>query len=264
MLVKDHKESSLPLLSINSLQVSVESNIILKDFSLSVSEGEVHVIMGPNGSGKSTLSHVLAGKDGYNIIDGKIDFNGEDLLSLTPEERACKGMFLGFQYPVEIPGVPSGTFLKEAVNSVRKYRGEAEYDAMQFLSLIKDVCKTMDISDQMLRRPLNVGFSGGEKKRHEILQMALLEPSLAILDETDSGLDIDALRTVANGINGLLAPNRSVILITHYQRMLEYIKPDFIHILYEGKIVLTGGMELVETLEKDGYAGLELDSAKKK
>jgi Fe-S cluster assembly ATP-binding protein len=250
----------MPMLKISNLHVNVDDKAILNGIDLSIDAGEVHAIMGPNGSGKSTLSYVLAGRDGYTVTDGTIQFQGKDLLALEPEERACEGMFLAFQYPVEIPGVPSGTFLKTAVNAIRKYRGEKQYDAMEFLTLVKEKQAELGISPAMMRRALNVGFSGGEKKRNEVLQMALLEPRLAILDETDSGLDIDALKTVAEGVNKMRSPHRAMIVITHYQRLLEYIAPDRVHVLSQGKIAHSGGMELVETLESDGYAGLGIES----
>ena len=250
----------MPMLEISNLHVNVDDKAILNGIDLSIEAGEVHAIMGPNGSGKSTLSYVLAGRDGYTVTDGTIQFQDKDLLALEPEERACEGMFLAFQYPVEIPGVPSGTFLKTAVNAIRKYRGEKQYDAMEFLTLIKEKQAELGISPAMMRRALNVGFSGGEKKRNEVLQMALLEPRLAILDETDSGLDIDALKTVAEGVNKMRSPQRAMIVITHYQRLLEYIAPDRVHVLSQGQIAHSGGMELVETLERDGYAGLGIES----
>ena len=249
------------MLEISNLHVAVDDKPILKGLDLKVGNGEVHAIMGPNGSGKSTLSYVLAGRDGYDVTEGSVIFQGQDLLALAPEDRACEGVFLAFQYPVEIPGVPSGTFLKTAVNAIRKYRGEKELDAMEFLNLMKEKRAQLGISDEMMRRALNVGFSGGEKKRNEVLQMALLEPRLAILDETDSGLDIDALKTVADGVNSLRAPHRAMVVITHYQRLLEYIAPDHVHVLAHGKIARSGGMELVETLERDGYAGLGIETA---
>ncbi len=250
----------MSLLNVKDLSVSVDSKLILDGFNLSVKPGQVHAVMGPNGSGKSTLSHILAGRDGYNINRGEIEFLGKNLFDLLPEERAGEGLFLAFQYPVEIPGVPCGTFLKETVNAVRKLRNEKPYDAIEFLSLMKDACSKVGINSEMLQRALNVGFSGGEKKRNEVLQMALLKPKLAILDETDSGLDVDALKIVANGVNSLRSPDRSVIVITHYKRMLEYIVPDHVHIISDGKIAHSGGMELVEILERDGYAGLGIDT----
>jgi len=253
----------MSLLEVSDLHVSVGEKSILNGLNLSVGEGEVHAIMGPNGSGKSTLSHVLAGRDGYEILNGQVSYNDLDLLTLEPDIRACEGVFLAFQYPVEIPGVPSGTFLKEAVNAVKKYNGEKEYDAIEFLALLKEACVKIGINYEMMRRALNVGFSGGEKKRNEVLQMALLNPKLTILDETDSGLDVDALKIVAEGINSLRTPKQSIILITHYQRMLEYIRPDYVHVLFNGVIARSGGMELVEILEKQGYAGLGIDTQAK-
>jgi Fe-S cluster assembly ATP-binding protein len=242
------------MLEIKNLSVSVGERAILKDLSLTVPTGEVHAIMGPNGSGKSTLSYILAGREGYEITGGSVTLDGEDILALAPEERAAKGLFLGFQYPVEIPGVPTATFLRMALNSVRKARGESELDAIQFLRLLKSKTALLGITEEMQRRALNVGFSGGEKKRNEVLQMAILEPRLAILDETDSGLDIDALRIVADGVNALRAPDKSVLLITHYQRLLEYIVPDRIHVLAQGCIQRSGGKELALELEEKGYA----------
>ncbi len=242
------------MLTITNLSVSVGDRAILKDLSLTVPTGEVHAIMGPNGSGKSTLSYILAGREGYEISQGSVTLDDEDILALAPEERAAKGLFLGFQYPVEIPGVPTTTFLRTALNSVRKARGEQELDGIQFLRLLKAKTKMLGITDEMQRRALNVGFSGGEKKRNEILQMAILEPRLAILDETDSGLDIDALRIVAEGVNALRSPARSMLVITHYQRLLDYIVPDRIHVLAQGRIQRSGGKELALELEARGYA----------
>jgi Fe-S cluster assembly ATP-binding protein len=242
------------MLEIKNLSVSVGDRAILKDLSLSVPTGEVHAIMGPNGSGKSTLSYILAGREGYDITGGEVLLDGKDILALKPEERAAQGVFLAFQYPVEIPGVPTATFLRTALNAVRKARGETELDAIGFLRLMKQKTKTLGISDEMLSRAVNFGFSGGEKKRNEVLQMALLEPKLAVLDETDSGLDIDALRIVAEGVNALRAPTRSMLVITHYQRLLEYIVPDRIHVLAHGRIQRSGGRELALELEAKGYA----------
>jgi Fe-S cluster assembly ATP-binding protein len=242
------------MLQIRNLHVEVDGNEILKGISLTVAPGEVHALMGPNGSGKSTLAHVLAGRDGYDVTDGEVMYEGRDLLSLPPEERAVEGVFLAFQYPVEIPGVPNSTFLREAMNAVRKHRGESELDAMQFLKLVRAKTKELGISDEMLKRGVNVGFSGGEKKRNEILQMALLEPTLAVLDETDSGLDVDALKTVADGVNALRGPERSILVITHYQRLLDYIEPDHVHVLAGGRIVRSGGKELAKEVERRGYA----------
>ncbi len=242
------------MLQIRNLHVEVDGNEILKGISLTVAAGEVHALMGPNGSGKSTLAHVLAGRDGYDVTDGEVMYEGRDLLSLPPEERAVEGVFLAFQYPVEIPGVPNSTFLREAMNAVRKHRGESQLDAMQFLKLVRVKTKELGISDEMLKRGVNVGFSGGEKKRNEILQMALLEPTLAVLDETDSGLDVDALKTVADGVNALRGPERSILVITHYQRLLDYIEPDHVHVLAGGRIVRSGGKELAKEVERRGYA----------
>jgi Fe-S cluster assembly ATP-binding protein len=247
------------MLEIKDLHVSVDGNEILKGLDLEVGPGEIHAIMGPNGSGKSTLSHVISGRDGYEITGGRIIFQGEDLTGLEPEERAAKGIFLAFQYPVEIPGVPNTTFLKEALNSIRRYHGEDELDAMQFVKMVRKKTAELGISDDMLKRAVNVGFSGGEKKRNEILQMAVLNPSLAILDETDSGLDIDALKIVSEGVNKLRSPDRSMIIITHYQRLLDYIVPDKVHVLAHGRIQRTGGKELALELEEKGYA--EFDEA---
>ena len=242
------------LLEIKSLHVSVADTEILKGLSLSVSAGEVHAIMGPNGSGKSTLSYVLAGRDGYEITEGDILLNGVSLKDMNPEDRAIAGLFLAFQYPIEIPGVTNMTFLKTSVNSVRRGRGEEEMDAATFLRFVRDKAKALRLDDDMLKRPLNVGFSGGEKKRNEILQMSVLEPTMAILDETDSGLDIDALKTVAEGVNALRDAQRGMLVITHYQRLLDYTKPDIVHILADGQIVKTGSPELALELEKSGYA----------
>jgi len=241
------------MLEIKNLHVAVEGKEILKGLSLSIQPGQVHAIMGPNGSGKSTLSYVLAGRAGYDITEGSIVYNGEDLVALPPEARAAKGVFLAMQYPVEIPGVTTMTFLKTALNSQRRQRGEADIDAVGVLKLVRAKAKTLNVSEEMLKRALNVGFSGGEKKRLEILQMALFEPKLAILDETDSGLDIDALRLVAEGVNALRAPSRAMLVITHYQRLLDYIVPDRIHVLANGRIVAEGGKELALELEAKGY-----------
>ena len=236
------------------LQVRVEEREILHGLSLTVNQGEVHAIMGPNGSGKSTLSHVIAGKPGYEVTGGEILFKGEDLLEMSPDARAAKGVFLAFQYPVEIPGVATMTFLRTALNAQRKKRGEAELTTPEFLKRVREGAAKLSIGPEMLRRAVNVGFSGGEKKRNEILQMALLEPRLAVLDETDSGLDIDALKIVADGVNRLRSPERSSIVITHYQRLLDYIVPDIVHVLSKGRIVKTGGKELAHELEATGYA----------
>jgi len=242
------------MLEIKDLHVSVEGTEILKGFSLTINAGEVHAIMGPNGSGKSTLANVLAGREGYEITKGEIRFKGKDLADMDVSERAAAGVFLGFQYPVEIPGISGMNFLKSAVNAVRGARGEALLDAMDFMKLAKEKAKLLEMDEAMLKRAVNVGFSGGEKKRHEIVQMALLDPDLAILDETDSGLDIDALKVVAKGINTLKSPEKSVLLITHYQRLLNYVVPDHVHVLKDGVIQRSGGKELAEELEESGYA----------
>jgi len=246
------------MIEIKNLYASVETDDgekeILKGLDLSIESGQVHAIMGPNGAGKSTLSYVLAGRQGYNVTDGSITVDEQEFTSLAPEERAAAGMFLAFQYPVEIPGVNMNTFLKTAINAVRKSRGEEELDALGLLKLIKAKTKALGISDDMMKRAVNVGFSGGEKKRNEILQMAMLEPKFSVLDETDSGLDIDALKIVADGVNALRSPERSFLVITHYQRLLDYIKPDVVHVLADGKIVKTGGPELALELEEKGYA----------
>jgi Fe-S cluster assembly ATP-binding protein len=245
------------MLTIKNLHASVGDKEILKGIDLQVNAGEVHAIMGLNGSGKSTLANVLAGRASYDVTDGEVALEGEDLLELDPEERAQKGLFLAFQYPVEIPGVNNTYFLKAAVNAVRKYRGQEEYDAMDFLKLVKDKLKVLHIDQSLLNRPVNEGFSGGEKKRNEIFQMAVLDPKLAILDETDSGLDIDALKTVADGVNALRSPERAMIVVTHYQRLLNYIVPDFVHIMIDGKIVKSGGKELALEVEERGYDWLK-------
>jgi len=245
--------SKQPILEIKNLSAGVEGKQILKGINLSVSAGEVHAVMGPNGSGKSTLAAVLAGRDGYEVSDGEVIYDGKDLLDLDPEERAREGVFLAFQYPVEIPGVNSTYFLKAALNEIRKAKGEPELDAMEFLTLVKDKVKLLELSEDLLKRSVNEGFSGGEKKRNEIFQMAVLEPRLAILDETDSGLDIDALRIVAGGVNKLKRPDSAQLVITHYQRLLNFIIPDFVHVLVDGRIVRTGGKELALELEAKGY-----------
>jgi len=242
------------LLEIKNLHASVGDREILKGVDLTIRPGEVHAVMGPNGTGKSTLSYVLAGREGYEVTQGQVKFMGQDLLALEPSERACMGLFLAFQYPVEIPGVAGTTFLKTALNAIRKYRGEGELDAMQFLKHVRAKAKQLGVGDEMLRRPLNVGFSGGEKKRNEALQMAVLEPKLAILDETDSGLDIDALKVVADAVNSMRGPERSMMIITHYQRLLNYIVPDHVHVLVNGRITASGGKELAIELEAKGYA----------
>ncbi|MCB1720219.1 MAG: Fe-S cluster assembly ATPase SufC [Rhodospirillales bacterium] len=246
------------MLHIKDLRASIETDEgtveILKGVSLDVPAGQVHAIMGPNGAGKSTLSYVLAGREDYEVTKGSVTLDGVDLLALAPEERAAAGLFLAFQYPVEIPGVNMSTFLKTAINAVRKQRGEEELDALAMLKRIKATCAKLDISDDMMKRAVNVGFSGGEKKRNEVLQMAMLEPKFCVLDETDSGLDIDALRVVADGVNAMRSPDRGFLVITHYQRLLDYIQPDVVHVLAKGKIVKTGGPELAKELEDKGYA----------
>jgi len=249
------------MLTIENLQTQVEDKPILKGISLTVNPGEIHAIMGPNGSGKSTLSHVLAGRSGYEVTGGSVDFKGQNLLDMKPEERARAGIFLAFQYPVEIPGVSNIYLLKAALNAVRRHRGDNEVDAMDFLQLVKGKIKALGLDEQFLYRGVNEGFSGGEKKRNEILQMAILEPDLCILDETDSGLDIDALKIVADGVNALRSPERSFILVTHYQRLLDYIKPDFVHVLAHGRIVKSGGPELALELEEKGYGWVEQPAA---
>ncbi len=241
------------MLEIKDLKVKVEDKQILNGLSLSVKAGEIHAIMGPNGSGKSTLAHVLAGREGYEIVSGEVKFEGKDLLALSPEERARLGIFLAFQYPVEIPGVNNTYFLKAALNATRKARGEEELDAVDFLELVKTKLKSLKMDDSMLQRAVNEGFSGGEKKKNEVLQMAVLDPKLAILDETDSGLDIDALKVVADGVNALKSKDKAALVVTHYQRLLDYIVPDKVHVLAGGKIVKTGGKELALELEKKGY-----------
>jgi len=243
----------MPLLEIRNLHATVDGKEILKGIDLVLEAGQVHAIMGPNGSGKSTLSYVLAGREGYEVTEGSVLYDGRDLLALEADERARAGVFLAFQYPVEIPGVAGTTFLKAALNAVRGHRGEGPLDAMQFLKFVREKARALDVSDDMLRRALNVGFSGGEKKRNEVLQMAVLEPRLAILDETDSGLDIDALKTVADGVNKLRAPDRGMLVITHYQRLLDYIVPDRVHVLSGGRIVRSGDKSLALELEEKGY-----------
>lgn len=244
------------MLSITQLQAETaeEHKEILKGLNLTIRPGEIHAIMGPNGSGKSTLSKVLAGSEEYEVTGGEVTFNGEDILEMDPDLRAAAGIFLAFQYPVEIPGVPMTLFLKTALNAIRKNRGQEELDAIAFMRLMKETCAKLGVNEEMLKRPVNVGFSGGEKKRAEVLQMAMLDPKLCILDETDSGLDIDALRIVADGVNALRSPERSMLIITHYQRLLDYIKPDVVHILANGQIIKTGGPELALELEQKGYA----------
>ncbi len=245
------------MLSIRNLEAGIDGKPILRGLSLEIGKGEVHAIMGPNGSGKSTLAHILTGRDGYEITGGEVVYEGRNLLEMPAEERAREGVFLAFQYPVEIPGVSNIYLLKAALNAVRKHRGEGELDAMDFLKLVKDRMKLVEMDEQFLYRPVNEGFSGGEKKRNEILQMAVLQPKLGILDETDSGLDIDALRVVANGVNALRGPERSLMLVTHYQRLLDYIVPDYVHVLAGGRIVKSGDRGLALELEKRGYGWIE-------
>ena len=245
------------MLKIDNLHASVAGKEILKGLSLEVKAGEVHAIMGPNGAGKSTLGNIIAGRDGYEVTDGSVGFEGADLLALDPEERAAAGVFLAFQYPVEIPGVNNTYFLRAALNAQRRARGEPELDSMQFLKLVREKLRVLHVSDELLHRAVNEGFSGGEKKRNEIFQMALLEPKLAILDETDSGLDIDALKAVADGVNAQRDPARAFLVITHYQRLLDYIQPDVVHVLADGRIVETGGPELALQLEQHGYAWIK-------
>ena len=247
------------MLTIENLHATADGKPILTGLDLEVNAGEVHAVMGPNGSGKSTLSYVIAGREGYEVTGGSITYQGHDLLAMSVEERALNGVFLAFQYPVEIPGVGSATFFKTAVNASRKHRVEKEFDAMEFLKVLKARRAELGIDDSMIRRALNVGFSGGEKKRNEMLQMALLEPTLAILDETDSGLDIDALKIVAGGINAMRTPERAMVVITHYQRLLDHVVPDKVHVLSGGRIVNSGGRELALELEKSGYAGFGLE-----
>jgi len=250
------------MLTIDNLHARVEQKEILKGLSLEVRAGEVHAIMGPNGSGKSTLAGVLAGREAFEVTEGTVTFEGKDLLDLEPEERACEGLFLAFQYPVEIPGVGNTYFLRAALNSIRKYRGQPDLDAAQFMKLVREKLKHMHMSEELLKRPVNEGFSGGEKKRNEIFQMAVLDPKLAILDETDSGLDIDALKVVSDGVNALRGPDRAIIVITHYQRLLNYIVPDFVHVLVDGRIVKSGGKELALELEDKGYDGIKAELMK--
>ena len=249
------------MIKIENLNVNVEEKEILKGINLEVKPGELHVIMGRNGTGKSTLANVLVGKEKYIVTNGTVSFNGENLLDMSPEDRACAGLFLSFQYPVAIPGVNNMYFIKAAVNAVRKSRGEEEIDAVDFLSMIREKLKMVALDESFIHRPVNDGFSGGEKKRNEILQMITLEPKLSILDETDSGLDIDALKIVAKGVNDFRSPERSFILITHYQRILNYMKPDFVHVLMNGKIVKSGTMELAKEVEKKGYSWIEEEMA---
>ena len=249
------------MLEITNLSVAVAGKEILRGVDLSVKAGEVHAIMGPNGSGKSTLAYALAGRDGYEITGGSVQYDGRDLLAMSPEERACEGVFLGFQYPVEIPGVAGMNFLKSATNAIRKHRGEPELDAMDFLKLVRQKAKLLEMDEKLLHRALNVGFSGGEKKRNEVLQMAMLEPRLAILDETDSGLDVDALRIVADGINRMRGPNRAILLITHYQRLLNYVTPDRVHVLADGRIIKSGDAALALEVDDQGYGPMKSEIA---
>ena len=249
------------MLSIKNLHASVDGKEILRGLDLEVKPGEVHAIMGPNGSGKSTLAHVLAGRDGYDVTEGAVRFGDDDLLALSPEERAQLGVFLAFQYPVELPGVNNSVFLRTALNAIRKARGEPELDAVAFLRLMREKLRLVNMREDLLKRAVNAGFSGGEKKRNEIFQMALLEPRLAILDETDSGLDIDALRTVADGVNALRSPDRAMIVVTHYQRLLDYIEPDRVHVLAGGRIVRSGDKSLALELEEKGYGWITGEAA---
>ena len=250
-------DSNMKMLEIRNLHARVDGKSILKGVNLEVRAGEVHAIMGPNGAGKSTLANVIAGREGYEVTEGEVLFRGRNLLELAPEVRACEGLFLAFQYPVEIPGVNNTYFLRAALNAQRKYRGEPELDSMQFLRLVREKLEILHISDDLMHRAVNEGFSGGEKKRNEIFQMAVLEPSLAVLDETDSGLDIDALRLVAEGVNRLRNPDRAMIVVTHYQRLLDHIVPDHVHVLADGVIAASGGADLAIKLEEQGYAWLE-------
>ncbi len=250
------------MLEIRNLHASAAGQEILRGVNLAVKAGEVHAIMGPNGSGKSTLAQVIAGRESFEVTEGQILYEGRDLLEMAPEERAREGVFLAFQYPIEIPGVGNAYFLKAALNAIRKHRGESELDAVEFLALIRDKLKLLEIDESLMNRPVNEGFSGGEKKRNEILQMAVLDPRLAVLDETDSGLDIDALKTVAAGVNALRSPHRAIIVVTHYQRLLNYIIPDRVHVLVDGRIVKSGGKDLALELEAKGYAWLETEATR--
>jgi Fe-S cluster assembly ATP-binding protein len=248
-------------LSIENLAAGIDGKPILRGVTLHIPPGEVHAVMGPNGSGKSTLSYVLAGREGYEVTGGTAQFEGQDILAMEPEERAAAGLFLAFQYPVELPGVGNALFLRTALNAIRRHRGEPELDAMQFLKVARERMRALNMNDEMLKRGVNVGFSGGEKKRNEVLQMALLRPKLAILDETDSGLDIDALKIVADGVNAMRGPGFSALVITHYQRLLNHIVPDRVHVLVNGRIVASGGPELAHDLERDGYASVQAEAA---
>ena len=251
----------MSLLEIKNLHVSVDNHEILKGIDLTINPGEVHSIMGPNGSGKSTLAQVLARRDAYHVTEGSVTFNGKNLFEMKPEEAACEGVFLAFQYPVEIPGISNAYFMRSALNAIRKYRGEEEMDAMDFLPLFREKLKLLEMDEKLMNRSLNEGFSGGEKKRNEILQMSILQPKLAVLDETDSGLDIDALRIVANGVNVMRSRDRAILVVTHYQRLLNYIKPDYVHVLVDGRIVRSGGPELALELEEKGYGWIEPEAA---
>jgi Fe-S cluster assembly ATP-binding protein len=254
---RNKERKTMSLLEVKDLKVRVEDREILHGLTLTVNPGEVHAIMGPNGSGKSTLSHVIAGKPGYEVTGGEVLFRGEDLLEMAPDERAAKGVFLAFQYPVEIPGVATMNFLRTALNAQRKARGESEFSTPDFLKKVREVARSLNIPQDMLKRGVNVGFSGGEKKRNEVLQMALFEPAVCILDEMDSGLDIDALRVAADGVNALRSPDRAMVVITHYQRLLNYIVPDVVHVMSKGRVVKSGGKELALELEASGYAQFE-------
>jgi Fe-S cluster assembly ATP-binding protein len=256
----DFRKQPMSLLEIKNLHVKVDNHEILRGIELTINPGEVHSIMGPNGSGKSTLAQVLARREAYDVTEGQVIYNGKDLLAMKAEDAACEGVFLAFQYPVEIPGIGNAYFLRSALNAVRKYHGQDEMDAMDFLPFFREKMRLLEMDEALLNRSVNEGFSGGEKKRNEILQMAVLEPKLAILDETDSGLDIDALRIVAKGVNTLRSPERAMIVVTHYQRLLNYIVPDFVHVLVNGRIVRSGGPELALELEEKGYGELEADS----
>lgn len=251
------------MIEIKNLHANVEDKQILKGIDLKINPGEVHAIMGPNGSGKSTLANIIAGRDDYEVTEGQVLFEGEDILELAVDERAVRGLFLAFQYPVEIPGVSNAYFLRAALNAVRKHRGEEEIDALKFMNFVKDKAKQLGLNSTMLSRSVNEGFSGGEKKRNEVFQMAVLEPKFSVLDETDSGLDIDALKVVADGVNALRGPERSFLVVTHYQRLLNYIVPDFVHVLVNGRIVKSGGKELAHELEAKGYGWIEEELAAK-
>jgi Fe-S cluster assembly ATP-binding protein len=251
----------MSMLEIRNLHARIENHEILKGLSLTVNAGEIHSIMGPNGSGKSTLAQVLARRENYVVTEGQVLLDGKDLLAMKPEDAACEGVFMAFQYPIEIAGISNVYFLRAALNAIRKYHGQKELDAMDFIPFYKEKMKLLEVDESFMTRSVNEGFSGGEKKRNEILQMALLEPKLAILDETDSGLDIDAMRIVANGVNAMRSPDRAIIVITHYQRLLDYIVPDFVHVLVDGRIVKSGGKELALTLEEQGYVGVEAEAS---